>query len=277
MSKTYTKTDLIKELAATGNISKRRMEQVLETLTQIAYREAHKGFVIPGLCRMDVVHRKARLVRNPQTNQTLQIAEHDALRVRPLKRAKDAIAPTPHALIKIVEGPATTAPAVTAPVAPAPAAATPVAPAALDATPIATPAVEATPVAKPAAPMPAPKPYTTVSAPKPYTTVPPPAARPKPAAPAEEAAVPALATDDGQYISFRCKNCGQEIEAPLDMVGAPNECPNCGENLIVPYISEEGTIWHQARATTPEKLPPSPSAIAAMKGRTIRIELPDDL
>ena len=61
------------------------------------------------------------------------------------------------------------------------------------------------------------------------------------------------------------------------MVGAPNECPTCGENLIVPYTSEPGTIWYQDRKTSPEKLPPTPSAIAAMKGRTIRIELPDDL
>ena len=215
MSKTLTKTDLIKELAAAGGVSKRRVETILETLTQIAYREARKGFVVPGICRLDVVHRKARQVRTPQTSQILQIAAHDALRVRPLKRAKDVIAPTPHALIQIVESPAANPDAMDAiPVATsAPVAAIP-----LPAIPVATPALDATPVAKPANPLPAPKPYTTVA---------PPATRAKPAT---EAVVPAPAsTDDGQYISFRCKGCGQEIEAPLDMVGGPNECPTCGE------------------------------------------------
>ena len=61
------------------------------------------------------------------------------------------------------------------------------------------------------------------------------------------------------------------------MIGTPNECPTCGERLMVPFTSEEGTAWYQARAKTPQKLPPTASAVAAQKGRTIRIELPDDL
>ena len=87
----------------------------------------------------------------------------------------------------------------------------------------------------------------------------------------------AEALDEGQFISFRCRQCGQEIEAPLEQVGAPNECPTCGKPLVVPYTSEAGTIWYQERTIRPEKLPPTPSAVEAMKGRTIRIELPDDL
>ena len=65
MSDVYTKANLVKELALAAQISKRRAEAVLETLTQIAYREAPNGFVVPGICRLDVVERKARLVRNP--------------------------------------------------------------------------------------------------------------------------------------------------------------------------------------------------------------------
>ena len=229
MSETYTKADLLKELAQAAHISRRRADVVLETLAQIAYREARQGFAVPGICRLDVVHRKARQVRNPQTSQTLVIAEHDALRVRPVKRAKNAIAPTPRALVQVLPDPQPS---------PAPAAASPA------------------PIAQ---------------SPAPAASSPAPA--PAPAAPAASA-VPA---DEGIFVSFRCKNCGQEIEAPVEMVGAPNECPSCGESLLVPYTSEEGTIWYQSRTTSPEVLPPSPDTIAAMKGRTIRIELPDDL
>jgi nucleoid DNA-binding protein/DNA-directed RNA polymerase subunit RPC12/RpoP len=246
MSETYTKSDLLKELAQAAHISKRRTEAVLETLTQIAYREARQGFAVPGICRLDVVHRKARQVRNPQTNQLLLIAEHDALRVRPVKRAKVAIAPTPRALVQVVAEPETAAATPEESPVPPPGITPPTADAAVAA----------------AAPNPAPAPALSAAAPSPAMT---------PAAAATDA------LDEGQFISFRCKTCGQEIEAPLEMVGAPNECPTCGENLIVPYTSEAGTIWYQKRTTSPETLPPSPGAVAAMKGRTIRIELPDDL
>lgn len=253
MSETYTKTDLIKELAASARISRRRADVVLETLRQVAYREARQGFAVPGICRLAVVHRKARLVRNPQTNETLLIAEHDALRIRPVKRAKDAIAPTPRALVQIVPEPTTPAPeSVAEPLA--------------TAHPPPTSAEPDNRAAPPAAPAPAAPdaaaPTAVVSAPAPAAELP---------------AASSPAPEDGQFISFRCKNCSQEIEAPLEMVGAPNECPSCGEELIVPYTSDPGTIWFQERATSPEKLPATSSAIAALKGRTIRIELPDDV
>ena len=224
MNETYTKADLLKELAQAARISRRRVDLLLETLAQIAYRESRRGFAVPGICRLDVVHRKARQVRNPQTGQTLAIAEHDALRARPVTRAKNAIAPTPRALVQVIdEPPAASLPAAFLPDA-APAAA-------------ASPPVAFAASAQPTAP----------------------------------------ASDEGIFVSFRCQHCSQEIEAPVEMVGAPNECPTCGESLLVPYISEEGTIWYQSRTTSPETLPPPPAAVAAMKGRTIRIELPDDL
>ena len=59
------------------------------------------------------------------------------------------------------------------------------------------------------------------------------------------------------------------------MVGNPNECPTCGESLVVPYASEPGTIWFQERGRSEKAA--SPEAVAVMKGRTIRIELPDDV
>ena len=241
MGKSYTKAVLIKELAQAAAISQRRVEVVLEALSQIAYREARDGFAVPGICRLDVVRRQARLVRNPQTNQTLQIDEHDALRVRPVKRARDAIAPAPRARVPAVDELPPETPASTLPPAPAiPLSAAPAAP--LSAAPAAP--LSTTPVP---------------NAPPPATSL-----------PAGE--VP----EDGLFVSFRCRDCGQEMEAPLEMIGAANECPSCGETLIVPATSEAGTIWYQQRVTSPEKLPPTPSAIAAMKGRTIRIELPDD-
>ena len=260
MGETYTKFDLVKELALTAHISRRRMEAVLESLAQIAYREAHKGFAVPGICRLDVVHRNSRLVRNPKTNQTLRIAEHNALRVRPVKRAKDAIAPTPRAVIELPVEPEVPA---TPPVdAPAQATTLPA---------VAASSAAAITSSAPAAAAPA----TPAPQKLPYTVVPPPVT---PFKAAQQPPAPAPAPlEEESLISFRCKACKQEIEATIEMIGAPNECPTCGEPLHVPQTSDPGTIWYLARANSAAKTPPAPSQIAAMKGRTIRIELPDDL
>ncbi|MBR1870615.1 MAG: hypothetical protein IJ802_02200 [Kiritimatiellae bacterium] len=59
-------------------------------------------------------------------------------------------------------------------------------------------------------------------------------------------------TEEG-FVSFRCGNCREEIEASLDMVGVEAACPGCGARIIVP----------------------SPAQLQAMKRRTIRIEIGD--
>ena len=72
------------------------------------------------------------------------------------------------------------------------------------------------------------------------------------------------------FITFRCQSCGQEIEAYLDMAGTHLECPVCGHSLQVPLTPESGTRWNPDEG-------PNAKDTAAMKGRTIRIELSDDL
>lgn len=283
MGATYTKTDLLRELAQSARISRRRVEAVLDALTLAAYREAKQSFAVPGICRLDVVHRKARQIRNPQTGEILMIAEHDALRVRPVKRARDAVAPTPRALVQQVPAPsmpcaaATATPAMTRDISPAAAGAP------LPAPPFPSPMPSPEPALPPALPAVAPS-----SASTPPAT--PPAVAPDaaaigvttPIAPASAATPPPVNTttspaSEGEFLSFCCKDCGQEIEAPVDMAGNPSECPTCGASLIVPYLSEPGTIWDHGGTTTHEKPKPDTQAIEAMKGRTIRIDLADDL
>ncbi|HPK37827.1 MAG TPA: HU family DNA-binding protein, partial [Kiritimatiellia bacterium] len=88
--KRYTKNMLVRELAFSTGITQKTARFVLEALRHIAYREtADQGFTLPGLCRMDIIRRKARRMRNPQTGENILIGEHDALRVRALKKARD--------------------------------------------------------------------------------------------------------------------------------------------------------------------------------------------
>lgn len=234
-SKKYLKSDLVAELAEIADVPKIKVDTILNELAQIAYREASKGFFVPGICKLDVTRRKARRVRLPGTGQWVIIGEHKALRVRPLKKAKHAVAPMMPGLVQFV-----------------------------------------TPEEASAA------------APKADT-----------AAPAAPAAGAQPYNPEG-LVSFKCGACGQEIEAPFDMAGTRSECPACGGRIEVPYISEPGTIWgrvapdhkppalmaHPALPAQPA-IPVEPAEPAlpagtnaqheAAKGRTIRINLPDDV
>lgn len=74
-----------------------------------------------------------------------------------------------------------------------------------------------------------------------------------------------------KLISFFCPNCHQEIEATADMAGTPAECPNCGLTFEVPFFSEAGSIHDEHRAEEEAK-----ASAQAQKGKTMRIDLPDD-
>jgi nucleoid DNA-binding protein/DNA-directed RNA polymerase subunit RPC12/RpoP len=90
----YTKSRLIKELAFRSGISQNQARAALEAIIEIAYREAKANFfILPGLCKFDVVRRKARAVRNPVTGEALVLPERDALRVTLSKRAKETVVP----------------------------------------------------------------------------------------------------------------------------------------------------------------------------------------
>ena len=90
--RTYTKRRLIKELAFRSGISQNQARAALEAIIEIAYREAREShFILPGLCKFDVVRRQARNVRNPITGEVLVLPERDALRVVLSKRAKETV------------------------------------------------------------------------------------------------------------------------------------------------------------------------------------------
>jgi DNA-directed RNA polymerase subunit RPC12/RpoP len=74
-------------------------------------------------------------------------------------------------------------------------------------------------------------------------------------------------------VSFLCKSCRQEIEAPVEMAGSTAECPACGLSVEVPYFSEDGTI-HALDLQVDQN---ASAKMKEMKSRTIRIEVPDDL
>ena len=72
---------------------KKEITGVLEAQSALAYKEAKAGYTIPGLGKLVVVDRKARLGRNPATGETINIPAKKVLKFRVAKAAKDAITP----------------------------------------------------------------------------------------------------------------------------------------------------------------------------------------
>ncbi len=286
---TFQKTHLIRELAETTKLPQKKIRSILETLKIITSREALKdGFTLPGLCRFDVICRKPRKVRNPKTRQMLLIGEHQSLRVRVLKKFRSELTPQPKLII--LETPVltpemedfTTAVSfkckvcgqeIEAPLSTA---------GLLAECPNCQTSISVPSVSEPGTLHGVPLPQTALSETETTATqmdsltdTPPKGEKNSTiridlAALGMESTAPVKPVDKS-VVSFICKSCKQEIEAPSDMAGATADCPSCGMSFEVPFFSEEGTI----HAMSTEKQ--TADLVKAMKSRTIRIEVPDDI
>jgi DNA-binding protein HU-beta len=141
MAKSMTKSEIIGALAEKTGLQKKQVAQFFDELAALAYREAPHGFTLPGLGKLVLVERAARMGRNPKTGEPIQIAAKRTLKFRLAKEAKDAASVMKPA--ETPEVPAPEAPAMPAPEAPATPA--PEAPAMLAPEAVATPEVPAVP------------------------------------------------------------------------------------------------------------------------------------
>jgi len=95
MASGMTKTQLVRHLAEKLETNNKTAALFLETLVDTAVKETKKNglFVVPGLGRLKKVHRKARMGRNPQTGEPIQIKAKTTAKFYLAKATKDAIAP----------------------------------------------------------------------------------------------------------------------------------------------------------------------------------------
>lgn len=91
MGKPLTKSQIAEHLAEKSGLTKRAMVQVLDEFAALAYREAKNVFTIPGLGKLKLANRKARIGRNPQTGKEIKIPAKRVVKFRVVKAAKDAI------------------------------------------------------------------------------------------------------------------------------------------------------------------------------------------
>lgn len=97
MAKSLTKSATATALAASvgkklgTEVSKKQIVATLEALTELAYKEAKNKFTLPGLGKLVLVNRKARMGRNPKTGEAIKIPAKRVVKFRVAKAAKDAI------------------------------------------------------------------------------------------------------------------------------------------------------------------------------------------
>jgi DNA-binding protein HU-beta len=91
MAKALTKSQIAAEIATKSGLTKTAAADILEFIAQLAYKNAKNTFTLPGLGKLVLVNRKARVGRNPATGATIQIAAKRVVKFRVAKAAKDAI------------------------------------------------------------------------------------------------------------------------------------------------------------------------------------------
>ena len=91
MAKAFSKSQIASTLADKVGITKKQANQFLEDLAQLAYKNAKNTFTLPGLGKLVLKNRAARLGRNPATGEQIQIPAKRVVKFRVAKAAKDAI------------------------------------------------------------------------------------------------------------------------------------------------------------------------------------------
>ena len=91
MAKALSKSQITASIADTVGLTKAQAAQTIEALVALAYKNAKNSFTIPGLGKLVLVNRKARMGRNPATGATIKIAAKRVVKFRIAKAAKDAI------------------------------------------------------------------------------------------------------------------------------------------------------------------------------------------
>ena len=89
-----TKSGIMGALAEAAGVSTKQAVAVYEKLVDIAIKGAkqeEKGLTLPGIGKVKLVKRPARMGRNPATGETIKIKAKKVVKIVACKALKDAI------------------------------------------------------------------------------------------------------------------------------------------------------------------------------------------
>jgi DNA-binding protein HU-beta len=87
------KSELFSHFADRFEVKRTQAREYFDELTALAEKELKRSgeFVLPGMVKLVVQKRKARMGRNPATGEPIKIAAKRVVKFRVAKAAKDAI------------------------------------------------------------------------------------------------------------------------------------------------------------------------------------------
>jgi len=91
MAKAMSKSQVAAALAEKAGLKKKQAVEILGIIADLAYKQAKNSFTLPGLGKLVLVNRKARVGRNPATGEQIQIPAKRVVKFRVAKACKDAI------------------------------------------------------------------------------------------------------------------------------------------------------------------------------------------
>jgi len=93
--KPMTKFQIVSHFAQKFELSKKIASGILEEVAALAVSETKKtgSFTLPGIGKLVLAKRKARMGRNPATGEAIEIPAKTVVRMRVAKAAKEAIVP----------------------------------------------------------------------------------------------------------------------------------------------------------------------------------------
>jgi DNA-binding protein HU-beta len=89
------KSELFSHFAERFEVKRTQAREFFDELAQLAERELKKSgeFVLPGMVKLVVQKRKARMGRNPATGEAIKIPAKTVVKARITKQLKDAVLP----------------------------------------------------------------------------------------------------------------------------------------------------------------------------------------
>ena len=93
--KPMTKSQIVSHFAGKFELTKKTTSGIIDEVAALAVSETKKtgAFTLPGIGKLVLVKRKARMGRNPATGEPLKIRAKTVVKMRIAKAAKEAIVP----------------------------------------------------------------------------------------------------------------------------------------------------------------------------------------
>jgi DNA-binding protein HU-beta len=91
MAKAMTKSQIADHIAKKADLKKNQAVMIIEEIAKLSYKEAKNSFTLPGIGKLVLMQRKARMGRNPRTGEALKIPAKKVVKFRVAKAAKEAI------------------------------------------------------------------------------------------------------------------------------------------------------------------------------------------